>query len=204
MYDSATSDLLSHAPTVVSFISTALHHGSVLVHCQRGISRSTTAVLFYLMGGAGLTLQEGMDLCKRRRPEVDPIPAFVEQLKIYESRCKKMDMVRSSENSFGGVGSGDLKGKSKKRKAGEVSIGPARGPPRGPTRPVHGPPRGPIGPTKKSMKDGDNGGHNDHNNDNSHKKTQPLIGPSPMSPPCEDEDNNIPCLLEQHKTRAKS
>lgn len=49
VYDASTSDLLSHADSIVSFISSGLCHGSVLVHCQRGVSRSTTCVLFYLM-----------------------------------------------------------------------------------------------------------------------------------------------------------
>jgi len=51
VYDASTSvtDLLEAADAIVSFIAKALHHGSCLVHCQRGVSRSTTAVLFYLM-----------------------------------------------------------------------------------------------------------------------------------------------------------
>lgn len=49
VYDASTSDLLSYAQEVVNFISSGLHHGSVLVHCQRGVSRSATAVIFYLI-----------------------------------------------------------------------------------------------------------------------------------------------------------
>ena len=49
VYDASTSDLLSYAEEVVNFISSGLHHGSVLVHCQRGVSRSATAVMFYLI-----------------------------------------------------------------------------------------------------------------------------------------------------------
>ena len=49
LYDASTSDLLSRAEEIVKFISSGLHHGSVLVHCQRGVSRSVTAVMFYLI-----------------------------------------------------------------------------------------------------------------------------------------------------------
>ena len=49
VYDIATSDLLPYADAMVHFISNGLHHGSVLVHCQRGVSRSATAVIMFLM-----------------------------------------------------------------------------------------------------------------------------------------------------------
>jgi len=49
VYDASTSDLLSRADEMVEFISNGLHHGSVLVHCQRGVSRSSTAVCMFLM-----------------------------------------------------------------------------------------------------------------------------------------------------------
>ena len=49
VYDSATSDLLSHADSIVGFIASGMHQGSVLVHCKEGVSRSTTCVIFFLM-----------------------------------------------------------------------------------------------------------------------------------------------------------
>lgn len=49
MYDTATSDLTPYADDAVRFISKGLIHGSVLVHCMHGKSRSATCVGFYLM-----------------------------------------------------------------------------------------------------------------------------------------------------------
>lgn len=49
VFDAATSDMLSHADEIVNFISNGLHHGSVLVHCQRGVSRSASAVIMFLI-----------------------------------------------------------------------------------------------------------------------------------------------------------
>lgn len=49
VYDASTSDLRAYAEEIVSFISNGLHHGSVLVHCQRGVSRSATAVMMFLI-----------------------------------------------------------------------------------------------------------------------------------------------------------
>lgn len=51
VYDASTSapQLESQAEEIASFISKGLFHGSVLVHCQHGVSRSTTCVVMYLM-----------------------------------------------------------------------------------------------------------------------------------------------------------
>jgi protein-tyrosine phosphatase len=51
VYDSPTgaSGILDAADEIVSFISKGLLHGSVLVHCQQGVSRSTTAAAIYLI-----------------------------------------------------------------------------------------------------------------------------------------------------------
>jgi hypothetical protein len=52
----SSSDLLDKADEIVDFIASGLCHGSVLVHCQRGVSRSTTAVVLYLMRYVNLIL----------------------------------------------------------------------------------------------------------------------------------------------------
>ena len=51
IYDASTSvtDLWEQADSICSFIAMALCHGSILIHCQRGVSRSPTALLLYLI-----------------------------------------------------------------------------------------------------------------------------------------------------------
>jgi protein-tyrosine phosphatase len=51
VYDSSSSvsAMLDAANEICTFIATGLCHGSVLVHCQRGVSRSVTAVLLFLL-----------------------------------------------------------------------------------------------------------------------------------------------------------
>lgn len=134
------------------------------------------------MGRAGLTLQEGIDLCKRRRPEVEPIPAFVGQLKIYESRCIEMGMIRVTDDIARSTGGGDRYTGGKKRKLDNATIGPARGPAKGPSRNI-------IGPTKNPMKDGNT----------------PVIGPSLPPPASTDYDgvNDSPSLLEKDKAKVR-
>ena len=163
IYDSSTSDILSYADEMIDFISNGLHHGGVLVHCQKGVSRSATAVIMFLMRKANMTLHQAMILCKRRRQVVDPIPSFLTQLGTFEEQCRtggyltamdddvhdvKKDVAKDDSNGDGkrkveNIGGGH----DKKRK---VAIGPTTGPARGPA-PTTGPVRGPapsIGPAR--------------------------------------------------------
>mmetsp|Transcript_33239 Transcript_33239/g.67778 ORF Transcript_33239/g.67778 Transcript_33239/m.67778 type:complete len:278 (-) Transcript_33239:271-1104(-) len=97
VYDASTSDLLSYAEEMVNFISSGLHHGSVLVHCQRGVSRSATAVIFYLIRKANMTYEQALQLCKQRRSTVDPNAAFCEQLKRYEQECRELGYLSATD-----------------------------------------------------------------------------------------------------------
>ena len=122
VYDTATSDLLSQADAIVGFISSGLHHGSVLVHCKEGVSRSTTCVIFFLMRKLGMSYADAFEICKRKRPVAQPIPSFVDQCKKYERKCRKLGVIQSGESSI-----------KKKRKIMGPSIGPAIGPAMGPS-----------------------------------------------------------------------
>ena len=39
IYDSPAEDAAEHFDAVLDFISSRLHHGGVLIHCNRGVSR---------------------------------------------------------------------------------------------------------------------------------------------------------------------
>eukprot|EP00550_Attheya_septentrionalis_P009804 CAMPEP_0198284708 /NCGR_PEP_ID=MMETSP1449-20131203/4163_1 /TAXON_ID=420275 /ORGANISM="Attheya septentrionalis, Strain CCMP2084" /LENGTH=147 /DNA_ID=CAMNT_0043981913 /DNA_START=344 /DNA_END=787 /DNA_ORIENTATION=- len=60
-------------------------------------------------------MDESLDLCRSRRPVVDPIPAFLEQLRQYEEKCK------------GVIGKRKALASSKQKKRKRV-IGPVMGP----------------------------------------------------------------------------
>lgn len=62
--------------------------GSVLVHCQMGISRSATVVIAYLMRFHGMGRDDAYRTVKSRRPGVEPNPGFWEQLRVYEGRLR--------------------------------------------------------------------------------------------------------------------
>ena len=175
IYDSSTSDILSYADEMIDFISNGLHHGGVLVHCQKGVSRSATAVIMFLMRKANMTMNQAILLCKRRRHVVDPIPSFLTQLRTYEEQCRTGGYLTAMDDDIHDVNDdvanedckGDLKRKAenigdgfdKKRKTAigpTPSIGPSRGPAIGPARgpalsigPVKGPPEGEFTTDKK-------------------------------------------------------
>ena len=62
---------------------------SVFVHCQMGISRSSTLVMAYLIRFHGLTRDQAYVLVKEKRPKVEPNVGFWRQLKDYEMALSK-------------------------------------------------------------------------------------------------------------------
>ena len=69
-----------------SFINNAhLNNGNILVHCQLGISRSTTCVIAYFIKYLGYTAMDALTFIKRKRPQVMPNFGFLQQLNKYEN-----------------------------------------------------------------------------------------------------------------------
>ena len=58
--------------------------GIILVHCQLGISRSTTCVISYFIKYLGYTAMNALNFIKKKRTQVMPNDGFLNQLKIYE------------------------------------------------------------------------------------------------------------------------
>jgi len=98
--DTPEDDILAHFETTNAFINEAYREtmlsgkkNKVLCHCLAGISRSPTVVAAYLIS-AGVSRDEALELLRERRTVVDPNPAFVDQLAIFEDR------VRSSPQEY--------------------------------------------------------------------------------------------------------
>jgi protein-tyrosine phosphatase len=70
----------------IHFMDTAFENPScrILVHCNLGISRSTTIILAYLMKTYNATLVEAFKFLRHRRPIVCPNVGFLRQLFDYE------------------------------------------------------------------------------------------------------------------------
>ena len=62
--------------------------GSVLIHCQMGISRSATVAIAYLMKYHSFSRDAAYQYVKERRPLINPNPGFWSQLQLFQARLK--------------------------------------------------------------------------------------------------------------------
>ena len=60
IFDNRGEDILSHMNEVFLFIEEGKHYGNVLVHCLKGVSRSVSFVIAYLMKYNEMTLDEAL------------------------------------------------------------------------------------------------------------------------------------------------
>ena len=89
VFDNRGEDLLQYMEQSYRFIEEGKHYGGVLVHCHKGVSRSSTFVIGYLMKKNAMSLDEALDYVKSIRPIVMPNLAFIAQLKAYEISLAK-------------------------------------------------------------------------------------------------------------------
>ena len=77
--------LIPHLEKATSFINQAqINNGIILVHCQLGISRSTSCVIAYMIKYMGYTAMSALDFIKKKRTQVMPNFGFLQQLMVYE------------------------------------------------------------------------------------------------------------------------
>ena len=74
------------APQALFIHEGRLGGGGVYVHCAMGVSRSSTAVLAYLLAAhEGLSLDDALRFLRARRPNVNPNAGFVAQRRRLEA-----------------------------------------------------------------------------------------------------------------------
>lgn len=85
--DTDRTNIIEHFPAACDFIAQArLHSKGVLVHCQAGVSRSSTLVAAYLMREMGLTTEQALQKIRKTRKQAEPTEFFMLQLELWE-RC---------------------------------------------------------------------------------------------------------------------
>ncbi|XP_034490123.1 dual specificity protein phosphatase MPK-4 [Drosophila innubila] len=90
--DMPREDILQHLEACVEFIGNALdQQHNVLVHCYFGVSRSSSAVIAYVMKRHNLDYQAAFDMVKAKRRFVQPNGGFVAQLKLFRRMGYKID-----------------------------------------------------------------------------------------------------------------
>ena len=65
--------------------------GIALVHCQLGISRSTSCVIAYMIKYMGYSTLGALDFIKKKRPQVMPNIGFLQQLTNYEKNDQEKE-----------------------------------------------------------------------------------------------------------------
>jgi hypothetical protein len=117
--------------TAFNFIEHAKHHGHILVHCHKGVSRSASFVIGYLMKKNEMTFEEALSHVQSVRPMIQPNDSFMEQLRRYEvvlnEQRQSEQMKQNSYNqkmSRGSNSEGAGDERDYKRIRMEVSVGP--------------------------------------------------------------------------------
>lgn len=101
-------DISCHFWPVIAFIEEALAAGNAaLVHCIRGVSRSSTLVCAYIIARGGRGMQEALALVQQARPVAKPRPGFIGQLKAFNLQLASASNGRGSHESAAETASGN-------------------------------------------------------------------------------------------------
>ena len=89
--DSETEKISMYFSKAYEFIDSALignlsgKRNIVLVHCAKGVSRSSTLVIMYLMRAVGMCLDEALSFLKKHRDIIEPNGGFMNELREFET-----------------------------------------------------------------------------------------------------------------------
>lgn len=84
--DLPETEITSYFEECSNFIDQTREQGGVvLVHCNAGVSRSSSIVIGYLMLREGLSFDDAYSQVKLARPSIRPNPGFYQQLQKYKS-----------------------------------------------------------------------------------------------------------------------
>jgi dual specificity phosphatase 12 len=90
--------IINDLPECFVFMDKALQEGTgLLVHCARGISRSATVMVAYLMYSKGISFEEALSKVKGARSIVSIHQSFKEQLLLFEKMGFTLNLDEVSE-----------------------------------------------------------------------------------------------------------
>ncbi|ETL30637.1 hypothetical protein F442_16852 [Phytophthora nicotianae P10297] len=83
--DHSSQDIARHFYSIFDFIERARESGGrIFLHCVKGISRSPTMAIAYLMWYKNIGMYKALDFVRQSRPIVDPNAGFIFQLTEWE------------------------------------------------------------------------------------------------------------------------
>ncbi|EFC47864.1 predicted protein, partial [Naegleria gruberi] len=83
--DSPNENLIAHIPDALEFLKQCLEEkGCVLVHCQAGISRSSSMVISFILDHFRTNLKDTISYVKERRKAISPNYGFIRHLIEFE------------------------------------------------------------------------------------------------------------------------
>lgn len=94
LLDIPQTDIAQHFESAFQFIDEGMDKGGcVLVHCNAGISRSSTIVIAYLMMKKHWPLNKAYQYVKEKRSKIRPNAGFQEQLQTFEQQLKSSGQI---------------------------------------------------------------------------------------------------------------
>jgi len=87
-----------HFDEVADFINDSMKNGKVFVHCFCGISRSTTALIAYMIKYRGIEPQKAYESIRKKRWIVYPNEGFMKQLNEYHK--SKTTVLQENQNQL--------------------------------------------------------------------------------------------------------
>ncbi len=99
--DEMDVNISDHFDEALRFISESIdnnHSNRILVHCEAGISRSSTIVIAYLMQYHHQSLKNAYEYVKQRKNNIDPNLNFFKQLIQFEKQLNNNQDFQSSFN----------------------------------------------------------------------------------------------------------
>ncbi|KAK2537537.1 serine/threonine/tyrosine-interacting-like protein 1 [Columba livia] len=98
--DAIEADLFSSFATISHFIDAQLEHGAVLVFSKLGISRSSTAIMAYLIHSHQFSLKKAWYYVLECKMNVIPHRGFVKQLLDWETKVYGVTLTDFSELNY--------------------------------------------------------------------------------------------------------
>ncbi|CEF64281.1 Dual specificity protein phosphatase 12 [Strongyloides ratti] len=100
--DQPEQDILGNnfLDNAINIIENNLKDGKLLIHCEQGISRSSTLCIAYLMKTFKYTFSRAFELMKAKHPQSYPNSGFIKQLKIFEKlnfKCNDENLKNCNE-----------------------------------------------------------------------------------------------------------